>query len=221
MLRACGLAGPMPSEPHVSGRDGHDATEMRQTMTAGPTLWGTSASPYAWPVRGRNGGARISLGIGDRGKERQDPSSFPPVADIAAISPPLPVEFGSDRSTTVAPSRGPCSRGSRDDGGHAGYLRKLPTAYEPLAGPGLWVPTVPGYLRALQPAWGANRTFCPRHRSEIPSLLSPTRPIPTRPASRRRRGVHDGQRDHPRAAGHRPLLGRRPRHHGNPARPPG
>jgi PAP2 superfamily len=29
----------------------------------------------------------------------------------------------------------------------------------PPAGPGLWVPTPPGYLRALQPTWGRNRCF--------------------------------------------------------------
>jgi membrane-associated phospholipid phosphatase len=45
---------------------------------------------------------------------------------------------------------------SRGDGGHEGYLNNFPT-YEPPTGPGLWVPTPPGFLHALQPYWGANR----------------------------------------------------------------
>jgi hypothetical protein len=45
---------------------------------------------------------------------------------------------------------------SRTDGGHEGYLRNFP-AYTPPVGPGLWVPTPPGSLPALQPYWGANR----------------------------------------------------------------
>jgi len=46
---------------------------------------------------------------------------------------------------------------SRGDGGHEGYLRNFPTDYVPPEGPGLWVPTPPGFLRALQPTWGSNR----------------------------------------------------------------
>ena len=45
---------------------------------------------------------------------------------------------------------------SRSDGGHDGYLRNFP-AYTPPIGPGLWVPTPPGFLPALQPFWGGNR----------------------------------------------------------------
>jgi hypothetical protein len=46
---------------------------------------------------------------------------------------------------------------SRDDGGHEGYLRNFPTDYVPPVGTGLWVPTPPGFLPALQPYWGGNR----------------------------------------------------------------
>jgi hypothetical protein len=45
---------------------------------------------------------------------------------------------------------------SKSDGGHEGYLRNFP-AYTPPLGPGLWVPTPPGFQPALQPYWGANR----------------------------------------------------------------
>jgi hypothetical protein len=47
---------------------------------------------------------------------------------------------------------------SKGDGGHEGYLRNFPP-YDPPAGPGLWVPTPPGFLPALQPYWGRNRCF--------------------------------------------------------------
>ena len=45
---------------------------------------------------------------------------------------------------------------SKADGGHEGYARNFP-AYEPPSGLGLWVPTPPGFLPALQPFWGSNR----------------------------------------------------------------
>lgn len=48
---------------------------------------------------------------------------------------------------------------SKSDGGHEGYLRNFPSSYVPPAGPGLWVPTPPGFLPALQPFWGSCRTF--------------------------------------------------------------
>jgi len=44
------------------------------------------------------------------------------------------------------------------DGGHEGYLKNFPP-FTPPAGPGLWVPTPPGFLSALQPFWGENRPF--------------------------------------------------------------
>ena len=47
---------------------------------------------------------------------------------------------------------------STGDGGHEGYLRNFPP-YSPPAGPGLWVPTPPAFLSALQPTWGRNRCF--------------------------------------------------------------
>lgn len=48
-------------------------------------------------------------------------------------------------------------RWARSDGGHEGYLRNFPASYVPPVGPGLWVPTPPGFQPALQPSWGWNR----------------------------------------------------------------
>ena len=47
---------------------------------------------------------------------------------------------------------------SRVDGGHEGFARNFPP-YTPPVGPGLWEPTPPGFLPALQPSWGTNRPF--------------------------------------------------------------
>lgn len=47
---------------------------------------------------------------------------------------------------------------STTDGGHEAFLRNFPP-YIPPTGPGLWVPTPPGFLAALQPYWGSNRPF--------------------------------------------------------------
>jgi hypothetical protein len=43
------------------------------------------------------------------------------------------------------------------DGGHDGHLTNFPLDYTPPAGPGLWVPTPPGFQGAYQPYWGSNR----------------------------------------------------------------
>jgi hypothetical protein len=59
-----------------------------------------------------------------------------------------------DRGREVAAAIDAWARG---DGGHEGYLRNFPSDYVAPAGAGLWVPTPPGFLPALQPYWGNNR----------------------------------------------------------------
>jgi hypothetical protein len=60
----------------------------------------------------------------------------------------------ADRGREVAAAIDTWSRG---DGGHEGYLRNFPSDYVRPVGEGLWVPTPPGFLPALQPYWGGNR----------------------------------------------------------------
>lgn len=60
----------------------------------------------------------------------------------------------TDRGRAVAAA---VDQWARSDGGHEGYLRNFPADYVPPVGPGSWVPTPPGFQRALQPTWGANR----------------------------------------------------------------
>jgi hypothetical protein len=82
----------------------------------------------------------------------------------------LEASLAHRRRTAVAPGilRRSVARGrnvadhvfqwSRADRGHEAYFNNFPP-YTPPAGPGLWVPTPPGFLPALQPYWGSNRSF--------------------------------------------------------------
>jgi hypothetical protein len=56
---------------------------------------------------------------------------------------------------------------SKLDGGHEAYLNNFPP-YTPPVGPGLWTPTPPGFLAALQPHWGQNRCFALTDGSKCP-----------------------------------------------------
>jgi hypothetical protein len=62
---------------------------------------------------------------------------------------------------------------SKTDGGHEGYLNNFPP-YEPPSGPGLWVPTPPGLLPALQPYWGRNRCLAIEEAAACPPGDHPT-----------------------------------------------
>jgi len=58
---------------------------------------------------------------------------------------------------------------SKGDGGHEGYLRNFPPYTPPVGpGPGLWVPTPPSFLSALQPTWGGNRCFAIANGAAFP-----------------------------------------------------
>lgn len=48
---------------------------------------------------------------------------------------------------------------SKQDGGHEGYFFNLPRTYQPPQQTGMWSPTPPDFLRAMQPYWGHNRPF--------------------------------------------------------------
>lgn len=48
---------------------------------------------------------------------------------------------------------------SMTDGQDECYLSNFPASYDPPTGPGMWVPTPPGFQRALQPYWGDVRAF--------------------------------------------------------------
>jgi hypothetical protein len=70
---------------------------------------------------------------------------------------------------------------SKLDGGHEAFLRNFPP-YMPPSGPGLWEPTAPGFLSALQPYWGTNRPFV--LRSGETCSVAPPPPYSENPRSR-------------------------------------
>jgi hypothetical protein len=75
-------------------------------------------------------------------------------ATLAGSAPRGIGQRSADRGRAVAAA---IDGWARTDGGHEGYLRNFPADYVPPVGPGLWQPTPPGFLPALQPSWGANR----------------------------------------------------------------
>lgn len=75
---------------------------------------------------------------------------------FAAGSPPGIIARSVKRGQAIAAH---IFEWSMSDGGHEGYLRNFPTDYIPPVGPGLWIPTPPGFQRALQPSWGNHRPF--------------------------------------------------------------
>jgi hypothetical protein len=75
-------------------------------------------------------------------------------ARVGRAVPPGVLDRSAQRGKDVAAA---VLEWSRDDGGHEGYLRNFPSSYVGPVGPGLWVPTPPGFLPALQPFWGRNR----------------------------------------------------------------
>jgi hypothetical protein len=98
-------------------------------------------------------------------------SLFPTaVAESAAAIDELELRFASGAQAVLPPGvhRRSVARGeevaahvfdwSTIDGGHEAFSRNFPP-YTPPSGPGLWVPTPPGFSPALQPYWGANRPF--------------------------------------------------------------
>ena len=122
-----------------------------------------------------------------------------------------------------------CSRGrdvadaifawSKGDGGHEGYLRNFPP-YAPPAGPGLWVPTPPSFLSALQPSWGGNRCFAIANGAAYPPGDHPRygEERRSRFGGEATRGLRCRQLADERAGGHRPFWSDDP---GATATPPG
>lgn len=55
---------------------------------------------------------------------------------------------------------------AQSDGGDKGFESNFPITHEVPTGDGLWVPTPPGYQRALQPYWGDNRYFVSASKDE-------------------------------------------------------
>jgi PAP2 superfamily len=75
--------------------------------------------------------------------------------EARAALPPVVYRRSVERGAAVARH---VFEWSKLDGGHEAFLRNFPP-FTPPSGPGLWEPTPPGFLPALQPHWGTNRPF--------------------------------------------------------------
>lgn len=106
--------------------------------------------------------------------------------DLAAGHSPTDLEPSLAHGRAVADAIFAWSRG---DGGHEAYLHNFPADYVPPTGPGLWIPTPPGYQRALQPYWGANRSFAMASAADCDP--GPPLPYSTDPGSAFRREAQE------------------------------
>jgi PAP2 superfamily len=100
-------------------------------------------------------------------------------AGLRGVLPPGVRERSKQRGAEVAAAALEWAKG---DGGHEGYLRNFPASCVPPVGPGLWVPTPPGFLPALQPFWGRNRCLALVAGADCPP--GPHPPYSEDPASR-------------------------------------
>jgi hypothetical protein len=155
--RAFGYAGVALYEALVPGMPGRGSLAGQLNDLGRPP--GPSDRAYHWPTVANRALASILRSL------------FPTaVAESAAAIDELERRFASSAQTVLPLGiyRRSVARGeevathlfdwSTTDGGHEAFLRNFPP-YTPPSGPGLWVPTPPGFLPALQPYWGANRPF--------------------------------------------------------------
>jgi hypothetical protein len=70
--------------------------------------------------------------------------------------PPQIVAQSGDYGRTIAAH---IFEWSKTDGGHEAYLGATNASYVPPTGPGMWIPTPPGFTQPIRPYWGDNRSF--------------------------------------------------------------
>ena len=166
--RAFAYAGVTLYETVAPGSPGHRtlAGQLRGLSVLPRVVGG----PYHWELAANAALAAITRGLWptappssrkavDRLEERfatESGGSVPP--GLARRSE----RFGRDVAAAVL-------AWSATDGGHEGYLHNFPSDHVPPKGPGMWVPTPPDFLPALQPRWGSNRPFCLSSPTSCPS----------------------------------------------------
>ena len=110
---------------------------------------------YDWPTVAKAALATALRGLFPASQSAQiDALEARVEARLRGVLPPGVRERSKRRGDEVAAAVFEWAKG---DGGHEGYLSNFPASYVPPVGPGLWVPTPPGFLPALQPFWGRNR----------------------------------------------------------------
>lgn len=156
--RAFAYAGVTAYEAVVAGSPGHRSlVGQLNDLQALPRPHG---GPYHWGAA-----ANTALGVVARG--------LWPTAPDQSRAAVTTLEARYDGRFAVEAPRGVRHRSVRfgrqlaaavldwaaGDGGHEGFLHNFPADYTPPQGAGLWVPTPPAFLPALQPYWGDNRPF--------------------------------------------------------------
>ncbi|HEX5579858.1 MAG TPA: vanadium-dependent haloperoxidase [Candidatus Limnocylindria bacterium] len=151
--RALGCLGVGLYESLAPGMPGHRS--LAGILNAlGPMPAAGQNAAYHWPSVANAALASMTRGLFPTAPSALQAQINDLEAQLAGGAPQGIQTRSIDRGRAVAAAVDAWSRG---DGGHEGYLRNFPTDYVPPQGDGLWVPTAPGFLRAMQPYWGQNR----------------------------------------------------------------
>jgi hypothetical protein len=160
--RAIGCAGLGLYEAVVPGMP--DFISLAGSVTDLPRLpaEGRNAA-YHWPSVANAALAKMARGLFPTAPAELQRDIDALEMSLAAGVPPGIQRRSAERGRAVAMAIHDWSKG---DGGHQGYLRNFPTDYVPPTGPGLWEPTPPAHLSALQPRWGTNRCMALRSAAD-------------------------------------------------------
>jgi hypothetical protein len=153
--RAIAYAGISLYEAIVAGMPDHRSLAGLLPSLAPLPAAGANAA-YHWPIAANAGLAEILRSLFPGAPASQLAALDRLEATIVATAPRGIRERSIEHGRAVARA---VFAWSATDGGHEGYLRNVDSGYVPPVGPGLWEPTAPGFLPALQPHWGANRHF--------------------------------------------------------------
>ncbi len=156
--RALGYAGATLYEALLPGMPG-----FRSLGVPGVPATGRNAA-YDWPAVANAALASILRALFPTAPATELAAVDALEAGLGQTGPPGVVARSSARGRETAAA---VFEWSQTDGGHEGYLRNFPP-YTPPTGAGLWEPTPPGFLGALQPFWGGNRCFAIGRGAECP-----------------------------------------------------
>lgn len=155
--RAIGYAGVTLYEAVLPGLPDHRSLSGRLTQLPALPAIGRNAA-YHWPTVANAALAEIVRALFPTATAARLAEVARLEAMFVGAAPRGIRERSVDRGRAVAKA---VFDWSRTDGGHEAYAHNVDPSYVPPSGPGLWQPTPPGFLPALQPGWGRNRTFLP------------------------------------------------------------
>jgi hypothetical protein len=157
--RAFAYSGVALYEAVVNGMPDHRS--LAGTLTGLPLLPQPNAGEdYDWA-------AAANAALADMTRDMFPTASAENLAAIDALEAELAASYAADAAPDVLARSAVYGKSiasmiylwSLTDGGDQGYLHNFPAGYMPPTGSGMWVPTPPAYLHAMQPYWGTNRPF--------------------------------------------------------------